>query len=947
MVADISISEVVLSIGQEIVMNVVSGIYKDKTLAYKIEKEFKKAILASVNAVLPYEHDKDIMNAIAEDIFYFLTKMDIDKADLVGIVENTLAQYEDENKDSKLLAKGIVAELPMQIFKFKELNVLANTKLAFGLIEKNKELLIELDILKNHVMLSRCDNQVIRELIMQLMEMNRNLVLNQRKMQFNNKFIPDKYKMYFFNKLFLEENLGDNRIARLKDVYIKPRFTIMDFKASDDKIGTDIIRFIEDFVGVEKKNKKYNPYFDFYNKHITTLFIKGHPGSGKSSLFYYLAYIKSHEAEFLTDYKMYFVKLIELYKENNNVLSENNPLDDLLKHLNIESADFNDTVLVLDGLDEICAAKNINIYEYCSNLVDSTFRYTNFKIIITTRLNYINIKNSDNKNVLNIQLNNWEISDLNEWIKGYFCVHKESTDLLRIAHENIEYLSQNDNTEMLAILAVPLIFYMITAIGLKLCNFESIGQLYDKVFEELYTRNYNENNNSALQKCGIIKAIPRKVSRQIAMEIAFKMYEENELLLKVNSIELAQAINNALNSSENVEVDTLHKRQIEKLFPITFFYKEVYDVVEFAHKSIMEFFCAEKIFHDFILTNNQEVTSFILKNMVERPITVEIMRFFIYFYETRYEKVYNNKQAILIEFEKIIQNGEEWNTITKKAYGFEISKLVFKIFWVLIKDILKCKPDDINPILSNTYMKSYMIGVLHIRNSNNIQFINNDVYRLNFRECTFETYSFNYTDLRYSDFTGATFIKCSLTNSDLQMCTFSRIIIREFMDFSYSNLCSSVFDGINENNKIYMKCIRVGNTIIKNSDIRSWVFSNVIYTDEFKMLNVTLTAEQYKILLNEYTLFDDVTILLKPDIITTKDVSEAKKMYRENKGNWDELLDTYIKNIISNWEFKNVLNCSNVKKYHLSYDIALFKLHINEKVQRDYRKVGRRDFKRL
>ncbi len=878
-----SVSEVVLSIGQEIVLDVVKGIYRDKTLACKIEKEFKKAILASVKAVLPYAHDNDVVNAIAEDIFYFLTKNEIDKVDLVEIVENTLRQYGDYNKDSELIAKGIVAELPMQIFMFKELNVLVNSELAFELLNKHEKVLVELDILKEHMILLRYDNQVVRELLMQLMDISRNLVSNQRKMNDNNKFIPDKYKIYFYNTLFLEDNLRDNKAAILKTVYVKPHFSILDFKNDNTKgAGDNIIQFIEDFVGVKKRKKKYVPYFDFHNKYITTLFIKGHPGSGKSSLFYYLAHMKSHEAEFLTDYKMYFVKLIELYKENNNTLSEKSPLDDMLKHLNIPDRDFTNTVLVLDGLDEICAARDINIYEYCANLIDSTFRFRNFRIIITTRLNYINIKNTDNKNVLNIQLNNWEIEDLKYWTNEYFDVHKERKDLLEIAYENIEYLSQTVNKEMLAILAVPLIFYMITAIGLRLCNLKSIGQLYDKVFEELYTRNYNENNNSALQKCGIVKAIPRNVSRQIAMEIAYKMYEENELLLKVNSIELGQAINHALSSGENVEVDSLHKREIEKLFPITFFYKEVYDVVEFAHKSIMEFFCAEKIFQDFILTN-QNIMSFIFKNMVEIPITAEIMQFFIYFYETRDTGINNYKEDIIIEFEKIIQSGEEWNRITKRAYGFEISKLIFKILWIFIKDILKCRIEDINRILSNKYMKSYLIGILNIRNSNNLQFINNDVYCWNFTGCFFEGYSFDYVDLRYADFSKAVFNKCSFTNSDLSACIFSNVTVKDFVDFSYSNLCHGMFESIDKAGKIYMKCIRVGDTIISNCDIRNWVFSDIIYLADLSFLNVTMMAEQFKLLLSEYTFFDDVTILLKPDIITTKDISEMRKVYRKNK----------------------------------------------------------------
>ena len=231
-------------------------------------------------------------------------------------------------------------------------------------------------------------------------------------------------------------------------------------------------------------------------------------------------------------------------------------------------------------------------------------------------------------------------------------------------------------------------------------------------------------------------------------------------------------------------------------------------------------------------------------------------------------------------------------------------------------------------------MKTYLIGILNIRNSNNLQFINNDVYSWNFRDCVFKGYNFNYVDMRHADFSNTMFIECSFTNSDLQACIFSNVIFTEIADFSYSNLCHSKFENIDKVGKIYMKYTRVGDTVISNCNIEKWVFYNIIYMDKIKFMNVTLTEEQFIMLQNEHILFDDITILIKPSIITAEYVYEMKKVYRKNKENWDNLLEDYINDIIKKWEMKYIYGYANVKKYNLSYKNTMFKKYINERVQK-------------
>lgn len=904
------IQDVVFSIGQEIIIKVVKGIYKDKTISKTLEKQFKKAVTSSVKMVLPYENYAQIVDAIAEDIINYIVnqKDNIINIDLTSVVNKTLNDYEEYNIDSKLLSKGVVAQLPIQIFRQPDLNNLIETQNIYDLLVQNKQILTELNLIRNDINLICNKVQFIRQLMMELMGINEKFALNRIKMEKNKRFIPDKYIEYFESPLFLEESIGDDLEVKLKDIYILPRYSILDVKLNNENfIRDDIKEFITEFA----KDTRSNQHTIF--RYVTTMFIKGQPGSGKSSLFYYLAHLKGTNSEFLPNHKMYFIKLIELYKDNGNKLTEKNPLDEISSYINCEDLNFNNTIIVLDGLDEICAVKDINIYEYCNNLISDTFKFRNLKIIITTRSNYINITNKENNNVINIQINNWNIAQLSEWKEKYFNIHTDKIELKKISEANLQFLSEDSNNEMLDILAVPLIFYMITAIGLNVCDFKSIGQLYDKVFEELYNRNYNQNINSALQKCGIIRAIPQNVSRQIAMEIAYEMYKNNgETLLRINSKELERVINNALSASEPVEVDALYKLQVENLFPITFFYKETYDVVEFAHKSIMEFFCAEKIYYNFI-KSNRNITEFINENMIQIPITPEIMQFFYYFCETRKYAENDYCEKILEEFKQIIITGDEVGTTNKLAYGYELSKLKFKIFWIFIKEILKCNVEDINKLLFDKYMMEYILGILRIRDSKNLAFINNNTFSWNFEGCYFNNYDFESVDLRYTNFDNAQFCKCKFTNADLQYCRFYEVKITNFTELSFSNLCNSNLVKISNSGNVLLNYVKVGKTVISNCDVRKWVMFNIIYMDSLTFIDVKINSNQFKeLVMNKNVYFKKSKVIIGTEIINDKSILDLKKIIRQNKErNRAEIIKEYIDINIYNW-IEGVMNASNL-----------------------------------
>ena len=935
----------ILGIVGDIIFDVATKIFQDKTITLKIQKDLKKAIEKSVEMELPNPQDSDLREALVNDIMWAFDRENVRNINLQRVIRHTFEEYGDENKDEKLIAEGIITNLPLQFMCAPELNRLIDTKLLFGIFNENREMINEFVGLHRGLRTIKNENQAIRELLKEILTLNKQQIQFEKNKVLYNTYIPEKYKTYFFRTLFLESSISEDEIATLEKVYELPKFDIMD---QDEISGVDILSFIENFMGYSTQAKNEALKFTFSGRNITTLFVKGHAGSGKSSLFYYLAFQKSINANFLPNHKIVFIKLIELYKECNNTLSEKDPLSDILSYTGLEMFDLQNTLIVLDGLDEICTAQAINVYDYCNNLIERTFKVNDLKIIITTRLNYINISHRDNANVLNIKLKNWDMEDLVNWNNKYFSVHQSSPELKKIAQENINYLKKKGSQEILSIVAVPLLFYMVTAIGIKLDSIGSIGQLYDTVFDQLYARNYNENRISALQRCGIIQIIPRAMSRNIAMEIAYGMYQENTLLLKLNSKELKKAIETAYERNDCIELSTITKRQIEKLFPITFFYKEIEDVVEFAHKSIMEFFCAEKMFMELKL-NKPDISEFIFEHMIKNAVTTEIMQFFIYFIETRKSEIEleEYKNEIKNVFNLIISKGDIRGDINKRAYGYELSKLVFRVYWIFIKEIIKCEEDEINNLLSSDNVRSYMLGVLSVKKSDNLPFICNSAYRWNFKKCNFIKYCFDYLDISSSDFVNSSFEQCSFCHTDLNDSLFYESVVKDRVDFSFSSLVNCTIDNLfkwkngsekkeKKSANVVIKHARVNNTTIKNSNMSEWIIENLEYTGKLYLISDTIYFKQFETMPKESIVLKRVTIIIDENIFTSVDINQIRRLHNDcvkkhETDKWNSILEEKIKTVIEGWKINNININNFMQECQLSFSMKKLLSYINKK----------------
>ena len=124
-------------------------------------------------------------------------------------------------------------------------------------------------------------NQTNRYMI-EILGLLRNMAIEASESANNSHYIPNEYKDYIYNKLFLEDKLSDGKSVSLKDVYIPNTFRILDFPFANSIIEYDnLIQFISDFINSKLNTKNYHTRYSYASDFINVLFIKGLPGCGK------------------------------------------------------------------------------------------------------------------------------------------------------------------------------------------------------------------------------------------------------------------------------------------------------------------------------------------------------------------------------------------------------------------------------------------------------------------------------------------------------------------------------------------------------------------------------------------------------------------------------------------------------------------------------------------
>lgn len=395
----------------------------------------------------------------------------------------------------------------------------------------------------------------------------------------------EQYYKSFVENLFLHRENGSKSIC-LKDLYVMPRY---------EEIGRD---------GEKIRGDNAVDYISGFSQHIREeerkqgeiLFIEGDAGVGKTSLVSFLSYLYTEKTE---EWKNLFCNKILLCVRLRDIIPEemkfssDKIVTDILKYLKICSMDefreiYKDPLIVLDGFDELCMVEGINVNS--DYYIYQIFRaFTDYKVIITTRPQYLNVKVLDVRK-RHIVLQHFDASQRKEWVDNY-----RNTGLLEYEKAGIEYILNEKNEEIDSICDTPMVMYMIVAGGINEEAKHNKWVLYHQIFyKELSDTEYNSmfTNCEDIYSHGIKKY--QELLYRLSAEISYKMFCGCNTKLFLTENEILEAV-----SDLKIE-DIKLKEVVQHCYALCNYWKSNgKGAVEFYHNNIRDFFLCEKIFYEF------------------------------------------------------------------------------------------------------------------------------------------------------------------------------------------------------------------------------------------------------------------------------------------------------------------------------------------------------------
>lgn len=396
----------------------------------------------------------------------------------------------------------------------------------------------------------------------------------------------------------------------LKDIYIEPNFKICKY-AFPLEIQEKLKEEDEDFLKVPNAPNIHKYIYDLVNaeslheeKHLgikklhNLIFVLGQPGQGKTSFCKRLLH-DVYDGNVIPK-RTYFLSLKEIGSPA-ELMSDMNPINILKEEVERELTDFldhhqpfKDSLLVLDGLDEIAMQEGVGhekIEGLCEDLIKATRNTDNFHIIITSRTLYLDLAKFKNYSTLILHLESFDFSQQQNWINKFRNFHPKHW--LTLDKLNEFYNEDKDYKYIQEIIKEPLILSLISQLRQEVQEDMNRAGLYDKLFTELFNRRSEQ----------LVGFDPRRL-RRIIQEIAFEIFKSGREFIRKDQLDsstifkdLQQGLPESLQKSlQGVAVSFYFKQRALRNFNENNAREDINYALEFLHKSLKEYMVAEKIF---------------------------------------------------------------------------------------------------------------------------------------------------------------------------------------------------------------------------------------------------------------------------------------------------------------------------------------------------------------
>lgn len=428
--------------------------------------------------------------------------------------------------------------------------------------------------------------------------------IDDQKENFLNQIQHYRYiKSYFTNPI----QFGiDECKETLQDLYVEPNFQIFknnikenkfyDFNQPQNQINAH--DFLSNYFlkGIEHPECKSN-----YNM----LFVLGQPGQGKTSFCYKLIHDILEETNGLPDIPLFFIKIRDLIAKDF--------VNDTFNTINYnicQDIDFqkDSCLLVLDGLDEAYMSGGLtdqdlkNLYER----LNKTCKYNKkLKIILTSRLNYLNINDPSLDGSLVIKLDELNDNQIKLYIDKFKIFYPDN-----LLIKKVDEILENDELDHIKeLLKQAVLMYFIALSNIDVDRNDSKSVVYGKIFDSLAKRSWDNNGQLNYIKPDLKEDSKRysKYLRQYVRSIAFEIYQSPNLHISIKSLNELESTSQFTRRCFNEDVlgNPEIIRNISKYLLISFYFQnsakknqEEDTAIEFFHNSLWEYLTAEHIWEE-------------------------------------------------------------------------------------------------------------------------------------------------------------------------------------------------------------------------------------------------------------------------------------------------------------------------------------------------------------
>jgi len=549
----------------------------------------------------------------------------------------------------------------------------------------------------------------------------------------NNK--KQKYIENWNSRLFLHIDNDENPIT-LEDAFIMPNYEMQQ--------GIERIGFRNHGILDEAINK-----FIIYDK-TSILLIVGDPGIGKSTIISWIA------DKYKDDDRIIILRFRDWESEE----LEKGLLKAIYAILDCKKVDLNNKILILDGFDEI---KSLHVGKLLlSNFSNDILDFENFKIIITSRPDYVEFEFFQNV----LKLLPFNVKQIK---KFYQIITNHELDEIKLYDKNTD------------VFGIPVILYMAIMSNIDITKSATKPELYGRIFKKRggifdkfsYEGVSYDNGSQVLRSIENIE-----IYLDFLQKTAFKMFEKNISYLTKEEYQIPTL------SFQGKYVNVLE-------FPIRHLFENTKSNIEFIHKSIFEYFVSEYIFMSInaLKKTEKEEIDFVvcLANILKyNPLSKEILEFLKH--KIRKSELNDKFNTVKEAFQLMLKDGMIYHTkeICENIIKYEMNVFtnmleiihlwkfnILSIECELIDKYLRYK-HDVSLNLSNfnfmgVNLMNLCLSKADLRNS---MLINIKAVDADLEEADLTDAKLHYIDLRFANLRAATLTETDLREADLRKVNF-------------------------------------------------------------------------------------------------------------------------------------------------------------------------------